>query len=57
MLVIQRRQDGSVDFNRTWEEYEDEFGNLTSELWYRLRVLHCNHQKWWLGNENRFLTT
>jgi len=40
-LVVQRRQDGSVDFNRTWEEYEDGFGKLTSEFWYGLRALHC----------------
>ena len=40
-LVLQRRQDGSVDFNRTWLEYEDGFGNLTGEFWYGLRALHC----------------
>ena len=40
-LVVQRRQDGSVDFNRTWREYEDGFGKLTSEFWYGLRALHC----------------
>ena len=40
-LVVQRRQDGSVDFNRTWLEYEDGFGNLTGEFWYGLRALHC----------------
>ena len=40
-LVVQRRQDGSVDFNRTWMEYEDGFGKLTSEFWYGLRALHC----------------
>ena len=40
-LVVQRRQDGSVDFNRTWLEYEDGFGKLTGELWYGLRALHC----------------
>ena len=28
-LVVQRRQDGSVDFNRSWGEYEDGFGKLT----------------------------
>ena len=40
-LVVQRRQDGSVDFNRTWLEYEDGFGKLTGELWYGLKALHC----------------
>ena len=40
-LVVQRRQDGSVDFNRTWLEYEDGFGNLTGEFWYGLRAFHC----------------
>ena len=40
-LVVQRRQDGSVDFNRGWGEYEDGFGKLTIEFWYGLRALHC----------------
>ena len=40
-LVVQRRQDASVDFNRTWLEYEDGFGKLTGEFWYGLRALHC----------------
>ena len=40
-LVVQRRQDGSVDFNTTWMEYEDGFGKLTGEFWYGLRALHC----------------
>ena len=40
-LVVQRRQDGSVDFNRTWMEYEDGFGALTGEFWYGLKALHC----------------
>ena len=39
--MVQRRQDGSVDFNRTWVEYEDGFGKLTGEFWYGLRALHC----------------
>ncbi|KAM8953291.1 fibrinogen-like protein 1 [Pelodytes ibericus] len=42
-LVIQRRQDGSVHFNRTWEEYKEGFGNL--------------HTEFWLGNENIHLIT
>ena len=40
-LVVQRRQDGSVDFNRGWGEYEDGFGSLYGEFWYGLRALHC----------------
>ena len=40
-LVIQRRKDGSEDFNRNWVEYEDGFGSLTGEFWYGLRALHC----------------
>ena len=40
-LVVQRRIDGSVDFNRTWLEYEDGFGKLSGEFWYGLRALHC----------------
>ena len=47
-LVIQRRIDGSVDFNRYWGEYEEGFGNLpvddedtTGEFWIGLRSFHC----------------
>ena len=39
--MVQRRQDGSVDFNRGWGEYEDGSGKLTGEFWYGLRALHC----------------
>ena len=47
-LVVQRRKDGSVDFNRSWVDYEDGFGSLTGEFWYGLRPLHCltNQGKW-----------
>ncbi|XP_061109766.1 angiopoietin-1-like [Conger conger] len=41
--VIQRRQDGSVDFHRTWKEYKMGFGSLSGEHW--------------LGNELVFLLT
>ena len=40
-LVVQRRQDGSVDFNRGWVDYEEGFGSLTGEFWYGLQSLHC----------------
>ena len=47
-LVVQRRQDGSVDFDRTWTDYEEGFGSLTGEFWYGLRPLHCltNQGQW-----------
>ena len=47
-LVVQRRQDGSVDFDRGWLDYEDGFGSLTGEFWYGLTPLHCltNQGQW-----------
>ena len=62
-LVIQRRIDGSVDFNRNWSEYEEGFGNLpdddkdtTGEFWIGLRSLHCltNREQWELHIDYMF---
>jgi len=55
-LVIQRRQDGSVDFNRDWVDYEDGFGSLTGEFWYGLRAIHCltSHKQWELRIDYTF---
>ena len=39
--VIQRRVDGSVDFNRPWSDYEKGFGDLNGEFWYGLRTMNC----------------
>ena len=51
-LVVQRRQDGSVDFNRNWLEYEDGFGKLTGEFLIWAEGPPLSHWSRWLGNEN-----
>ena len=62
-LVIQRRIDGSVDFNRYWSEYEEGFGKLpdddkdtTGEFWIGLRSLHCltSQGQWELRIDHMF---
>ncbi|XP_026905772.1 angiopoietin-2 isoform X1 [Acinonyx jubatus] len=59
--IIQRREDGSVDFQRTWNEYKVGFGNPSGEHWlgnefvfqvtnqqpYVLKI----HLKDWEGND------
>lgn len=41
-LVIQQRLDGSVDFNRCWDEYRNGFGTIGrgSEFWLGLEQIH-----------------
>jgi len=31
--MIQRRMDGTTNFYRNWQHYEDGFGNLRREFW------------------------
>ncbi|XP_038069021.1 ficolin-1-like, partial [Patiria miniata] len=47
-IVFQRRLDGSVSFNRTWQGYAEGFGDLTGEFWLGNQKLHSltRNGKW-----------
>lgn len=46
--VVQRRQDGSVNFFTTWQNYKQGFGNMDGEYWLGLENLY------WLTNQESY---
>ncbi|XP_034562428.1 angiopoietin-related protein 3 [Notolabrus celidotus] len=38
--VVQRRVDGSVDFDQTWDKYEKGFGDVEKDFWLGLKKIH-----------------
>ena len=39
-IIVLRRVDRSVLFDRTWAQYKQEFGNLETNYWIGLEMLH-----------------
>lgn len=44
--VIQKREDGSENFNRSWTDYELGFGSPASEVWLGIHVYFLRFFLW-----------
>ena len=45
-IIIQRnKKDSSMNFNRTWADYEEGFGDLNTEFWHGLANIHFITQR------------
>jgi len=56
-IVIQRNKKNSlVNFNKNWTDYEQGFGDLTTEFWYGLEPIHCLTQRgqWEMRTDYQF---
>lgn len=43
--VVQRRIDGSTDFDQTWNRYEKGFGDMEKDFWLGLKKIHSLAQQ------------
>ena len=40
LQVFQKRNDGTVNFNQSWNAYREGFGELTGEFWFGNHKIH-----------------
>ena len=45
MVTQRNKKDSLVSFDRNWTDYEKGFGDLNTEFWYGLELMHCLTQR------------